>query len=73
MIDAEFMRKHFTLVTVTDKPAPAIDPDTLDWILEALATAADMLKRDDTLDRRMVAADLACAAIELKALEVTCA
>lgn len=46
-----------------------IDPDTLAWIREALATAADMLKRDDTMLRRMVAADLACAAIELKNLE----
>ena len=49
--------------------ADNLTPETIEWILEALATAADMLKRDDTLDRRMVAADLACAAIELKALE----
>jgi hypothetical protein len=47
-----------------------IDPDTLAWIREALATAADMLKRDDTMIRRMVAADLACAAIELKNMEI---
>lgn len=48
-----------------------IDADTLAWIREALTTAADMLKRDDTMVRRMVAADLACAAIELKNLEVS--
>jgi hypothetical protein len=48
-----------------------IDADTLAWIREALATAADMLKHDDTFARRMVAADLACAAIELKNLDVT--
>lgn len=48
-----------------------IEADTLAWILEALATAADMLKRDDTLARRMVAADLACAVSELKNLEVS--
>jgi hypothetical protein len=48
-----------------------IDPDTLAWIREAIATAADMLKRDDSQTRRMVAADLACAAIELKNLEVS--
>ena len=48
-----------------------IDADTLAWIREAIATAADMLKRDDSQTRRMVAADLACAAIELKNLEVS--
>lgn len=51
--------------------AETLTPETLEWILEALAIAADMLGREDSMVRRMVAADLACAAIELKALEVT--
>lgn len=48
--------------------AETLTPETLEWIFEAMVTAVDMLKRDDTLERRMVAADLACAIAELKAL-----
>lgn len=42
--NAEFMRQHFTLVTVTDKPAPAIDPEALAEILEAMKSAAARLR-----------------------------
>lgn len=47
MIDAEFMRKHFTLVTVTDKPAPQVhplDPQDLREILAALVSGAARLR-----------------------------
>ena len=42
--NAEFMRQHFTLVTVTDKPAPAIDPEALAEILEAMKSASARLR-----------------------------
>lgn len=47
MIDAEFMRQHFTLVTVTDKPAPQVhplDPQDLRDILAAITSAAARLR-----------------------------
>lgn len=45
MIDAKFMREHFTLVHVTDKPAaPAIDPQDLREILAALVSGAARLR-----------------------------
>lgn len=47
MIDAEFMRKHFTLVTVTDKPAPQVnplDPEDLREILAAITSGAARLR-----------------------------
>ena len=47
MIDAEFMRKHFTLVTVTDNPAPQgvhLDPEDLRDILEAVTSGAARLR-----------------------------
>ena len=47
MIDAEFMRRHFTLVTVTDKPAPQVhplDPQDLRDILAAITSAAARLR-----------------------------
>lgn len=47
MIDAEFMRRHFTLVTVTDKPAPQgvhLDPQDLRDILAAITSAAARLR-----------------------------
>ena len=47
MIDAEFMRKHFTLVTVTDKPAPQgvhLDPQDLRDILAAITSGAARLR-----------------------------
>lgn len=43
-INAQFMRDHFTLVTVTEKPAPTIDPETLAEILEAMKSAAARLR-----------------------------
>jgi ABC-type histidine transport system ATPase subunit len=44
MINAQFMRDHFTLVTITEKPAPALDPETLAEILEAMKSAAARLR-----------------------------
>ena len=47
MIDAEFMRQHFTLVTVTDNPAPQgvhLDPQDLRDILAAITSAAARLR-----------------------------
>lgn len=43
-INAQFMRDHFTLVTVTEKPAPTIDPQTLAEILEAMQSAIARLR-----------------------------
>lgn len=43
-INAQFMRDHFTLVTITEKPAPVIDPETLAEILEAMQSAAARLR-----------------------------
>jgi hypothetical protein len=43
-INAQFMRDHFTLVTITEKPAPALDPETLAEILEAMQSAAARLR-----------------------------
>ena len=46
-IDAEFMRQHFTLVHVTDKPAPQahpLDPQDLREILAALVSGAARLR-----------------------------
>lgn len=70
MIDADFMRKHFTVIHVGDKPAPAahhVDPEQIEWIIEAMFTAVARLrgKRDSMADG-MAAADLACAATELR-------
>ena len=47
MIDAEFMRRHFTLVTVTDNPAPQgvhLDPQDLRDILAAITSGAARLR-----------------------------
>ncbi len=59
-INADFMRKHFTLVTITEKPAPAapvIDPETLAEILEAMQSAAARLRgvRCEFSDKRAAA------------------
>ena len=67
-INAEFMRKHFTVIHVGDKPAaPQVDPEQIEWILEAMFSAVARLrgKRDPMADG-MAAADLACAAAELR-------
>ena len=67
MIDADFMRKHFTLVHVPARPAkPELDPDTRAWVLESLETAAALLRADTRQTHRNAGADLACALIELK-------
>lgn len=42
--NADFMRQHFTLVAVTDRPAPAIDRQALADILEAMQSAAARLR-----------------------------
>ena len=64
-IDAEFMRKHFTIVN--DKPAHQVDPEQIEWILEAMVSAAARLRgQRDTLADGMAAADLASAAAELR-------
>lgn len=47
MLDAEFMRRHFTLVTVTNNPAPQVhplDPQDLRDILAALVSGAARLR-----------------------------
>ena len=74
MIDAEFMRQHFTLATVTDKPAPQVcplDPEDLKDILEAVTSGAARLKgeRCQLSDTRAAWALLAAAATIREALE----
>jgi hypothetical protein len=66
MIDAKFMRDHFTLVTITDKPAPVIDPETLADILEAMQSATARLRgvRCEFSDKR-AAASLERARLDL--------
>jgi hypothetical protein len=56
-INAQFMRDHFTLVTITEKPAPVIDPETLAEILEAMQSAAARLRgpRCEFSDKRAAA------------------
>lgn len=62
MINAQFMRDHFTLVTVTDKPAPApapaIDADALGEILAEMKSATARLRgvRCELSDKRAAAA-----------------
>lgn len=49
MIDAEFMRQHFTLVTVTDKPAPQgvqMDPEDLQKALGEAVAQIEQLESD---------------------------
>lgn len=69
-INAQFMRDHFTLVTITEKPAPAapvIDPETLAEILEAMQSAAARLRgpRCEFSDKR-AAASLERARFDLR-------
>lgn len=64
--DADFMRKHFTMVTVTDKPAPAIDPAALAEILETMKSAAARLKGQPCeLSNKRAAAALDRARLDL--------
>lgn len=75
MIDAKFMREHFTLVTVTGKPAkPAgvhMDPEDLREILEALTSGAARLRGERCAfsDNRAAWSLSAAAAIVSEALE----
>lgn len=57
-INAQFMREHFTLVTVTSAPAPSIDADTLAEILADMKSAAARLRghRCELSDKRAAAA-----------------
>jgi hypothetical protein len=65
-INAQFMRDHFTLVTITEKPAPVIDPETLADILEAMKSAIARLRgpRCEFSDKR-AAASLERARLDL--------
>lgn len=69
MIDAKFLRDHFTIVHVTDKPAPRVDPEALEWILSAMDSATARLRgqRCDLADS-MAATTLAIATSELREL-----
>lgn len=74
MIDVEFMRKHFTLVTVTDKPAPQVnplDPEDLREILAAITSGAARLRgpRCEFSDNRAAGELIRAAALITEALE----
>jgi hypothetical protein len=65
-INAQFMRDHFTLVTVTEKPAPALDPETLAEILEAMQSAAARLRGPRCeFSNKLAAASLERARLDL--------
>jgi hypothetical protein len=65
-INAQFMRDHFTLVTVTEKPAPALDPETLADILEAMKSAAARLRGPRCeFSNKLAAASLERARLDL--------
>jgi hypothetical protein len=68
-INAQFMRDHFTLVTITEKPAPAapvIDPETLAEILEAMKSAAARLRGPRCeFSNKLAAASLERARLDL--------
>ena len=65
-INAQFMRDHFTLVTVTEKPAPTIDPETLAEILEAMQSAAARLRGPRCeFSNKLAAASLERARLDL--------
>lgn len=74
MIDAEFMRTHFTLVTVTDKPAPQVHPldlQDLRDILAAITSGAARLRgtRCPFSDNRAAGELTRAAALITEALE----
>lgn len=67
MINADFIREHFTLAHVPARPAkPELDPETRAWVIESLETAVALLRADAREAHRIAGADLACALIELK-------
>jgi hypothetical protein len=66
-INAQFMRDHFTLVTITDKPARPIDPDILAEILAAMDSATARLRGPQcTLSNQRAAHALERAAADLR-------
>jgi hypothetical protein len=76
MIDAKFMRDHFTLVTITDNPAPQVhplNPEDLREILEAVKSGAARLRgpRCEFSDKRAAASLSFAAALITEALERT--
>jgi hypothetical protein len=76
MIDAKFMRDHFTLVTITDNPAPQVyplDPEDLRYILEAITSGSARLRgpRCEFSDNRAAWALTSAAALITEALERT--
>lgn len=76
MIDAKFIRDHFTLVTITDTPAPQVhplDPEDLRYILEAITSGSARLRgpRCEFSDNRAAWALTSAAALITEALERT--
>jgi hypothetical protein len=76
MINAKFMRDHFTLVTITDNPAPAgvhLDPEDLRYILDAITSGSARLKgpRCEFSDKRAAGSLTYAAALITEALERT--
>ena len=74
MIDAKFMRDHFTLVTITDNPAPQVhplDPEDLREILAAITSGAARLRgpRCEFSDNRAAGSLTYAAALITEALE----
>jgi hypothetical protein len=74
MIDAKFMREHFTLVTITDNPAPQVQPldaDDLRHILDAVKSGAARLRgpRCEFSDKRAAGSLDYAAALITEALE----
>jgi hypothetical protein len=74
MINAKFMRDHFTLVTITDNPAPQVhplDPEDLREILAAITSGAARLRgvRCEFSDNRAAGELIRAAALITEALE----
>jgi hypothetical protein len=76
MIDAKFIRDHFTLVTITDNPTPQVhplDPEDLRYILDAITSGSARLRgpRCEFSDNRAAWALTSAAALITEALERT--